>query len=78
MKDLGMAFWLFTIIALVIGSVLVFCVVTKETEELTPDDNHNATRATLFLLLGILVALIIIVFQMEAMVKAMTSMVGSQ
>lgn len=74
MKDLGYAFWLFTIIALVIGAVLVFCVVTKETEEVTPDDQHNTTRATLFLLLGILVALIIIVFQMESMVNAMTSM----
>ena len=77
MQNLGMAFWLFTIIALVIGAVLVFCVTTKETKELTPDDQHNTTRATLFLLLGILVALIIIVFQMEAMVKAMTSMVGA-
>ncbi len=79
MKDIGYAFWLFTIIALVIGAVLVFCVVTKDTEEVTPDDRHNTTRATLFLLLGILVALIIIVFQMESMVNAMTSMAtGSQ
>ncbi len=73
MEGYGLAFWLFTIIALVIGAVLVLCVVTKQTEELTPDDQHNTTRATLFLLLGILVALIIIVFQMSSMVKALTA-----
>jgi len=71
MQGYGLAFWLFTIIALVIGTVLTFCVVTKEADELTPEDQHNTTRATLFLLLGILVALIIIVFQMQSQVQAM-------
>lgn len=71
MNEIGLTFWWFTIIALVIGTVLTLCVVTKESKEITPDDKHNATRATLFLLLGILLALVIIVFLMTDMVKGM-------
>ena len=74
MHGYGLTFWFFTIIALVIGTVLMFCVVTKEADKLTPEDQHNTTRATLFLLLGILVALIIIVFLMSEMVQGMKAM----
>ncbi len=69
-----LAFWLFTIIALVIGTILLLTVVTKQSDELTPEDQHNTVRSQLILLLGILVALIIIVFQMGAMVKGLSAM----
>lgn len=56
-------FYAFAVIALVIGVLLMLTVVTTDESDLTENDKHNTTRATLFLLLAFVLVVFIMVHQ---------------
>ncbi len=57
------AFLAFAVIALIIGIVLMFSFSLKDDDERTETDNHNLSRASLFLLATVALGVLVLVFQ---------------
>lgn len=65
----------FTVIALVLGTVLLLAQVVKKDSDLECD-RANTTRATLFLLLAVAVGVITLVFQRKELQHAVSSIMN--
>lgn len=65
----------FTVIALVLGTVLLLAQVVKSDNQLECD-RANTTRATLFLLLAVAVGVITLVFQRKELQHAVSSIMN--
>ena len=64
MMEVSSMLYLFAVVALVIGVVLMLVIVVQNSCEVDTDENkHNTTRATLFLLLAFTLALFVLVQQ---------------
>ena len=63
MWKLSDALLAFAVIALVIGIVLMLCFILRDEDEKEENDRRNLHRATLLLLAGIGLTLMVIVFQ---------------
>jgi cytochrome c oxidase assembly factor CtaG len=57
------AFLAFTIIALIIGVVLLLCYALKEEDERSDVESRNLHRASLFLLATVALGVLVLVFQ---------------
>lgn len=75
MMEVSSMLYLFAVIALVIGVVLMLTVVVQTAEEVDSDeDKHNTTRSTLFLLLAFTLAIFVLVQQRYELKDAVKSL----
>ena len=68
------AFLAFAIIALIIGVVLMLCFALRDEDERNEHDAHNLSRATLFLLATVALAVLVLVFQRRETVHFLKNM----